>query len=74
MYKKRVKEIFTPGVIGVSPSTKVHDAIRIMREKRISCIVVMIENRPVGIFTERNLVKHFSVSDKDYNDCEIQKI
>jgi len=74
MYRKRVKEIFTPGVIGVPPTTKVHEAIRVMREKHISCIVVMIENNPVGIFTERNLVKHFAVSDQDFADCEIQKL
>ena len=75
MYKKRIQEIFTPGVISVSPMTKVHEAIRIMREKHISCIVVMVENNPIGIFTERNLVKHFVTKNKkDFFECEIQKL
>ncbi len=57
MCAKRLSEIMTPGVIGVSPETPVFAALELLRNKNISCVLVLEDNEPVGIFTERKVVQ-----------------
>ena len=57
MCAKRLSEIMTPGVIGVTPDTPVFNALDLLRNKKISCILVLEDNEPVGIFTERKVVQ-----------------
>jgi len=74
MYRKRIKEILTPKIISVPPTAKVHEATRIMRENHISCVVAVMENNPVGIFTERNIVRHVAHGGQDLADCEVRDV
>jgi diguanylate cyclase (GGDEF)-like protein/PAS domain S-box-containing protein len=55
--KSRVGEVLTERVVGVPPRTPIGEAVRLMRGKNISSIVVIEDGRPVGIFTERNVVR-----------------
>ncbi|MFH1673619.1 MAG: CBS domain-containing protein [Pseudomonadota bacterium] len=73
MLKKRLYEILTPGVVSVTPTTSVSQTIRMMRSKNISCIVVLEENRPIGIFTERNVVWLTAQQGPDFDDAEIRE-
>lgn len=43
-------------VHGVSPSDSVIDAVNVMNEHRIGAVVVMSDGKPVGIFTERDVM------------------
>ena len=57
---KRIKDIMTTGVITVTPQDAVQKGINLMADKNISCVVVVEghgSKRPVGIVTERDLVK-----------------
>jgi PAS domain S-box-containing protein len=74
MLRKQLKEILTPNAIGVSPTTPVSQAIRIMRSKNISCIVVLEGNKPIGVFTERNVVQVTAQRGPDFDDCEIREL
>lgn len=49
---------FTP--VTVAPDTTMAQATKLMDEKRISCLVVTEKDRPVGILTERDLVRNIS--------------
>jgi CBS domain-containing protein len=44
-------------IVSVRPSTSVREAARIMYENNIGSVLVMDNDRLVGIFTERDLVK-----------------
>ena len=55
--KTKIKQIISRDVITVTPQTPVTEAIAIMARAAISCLVVIENNKPVGIFTERDLVK-----------------
>ena len=44
-------------VITVSPDTSVRDVVGIMSRKRVCSVVVSKNHKPLGIFTERDLVK-----------------
>jgi len=74
MMIKRLNETLTAKVISVFPTTPVSQAIRIMRTKNISCIVILEENKPIGIFTERNVVRFTAQRGVDLDDCEIRDL
>jgi diguanylate cyclase (GGDEF)-like protein/PAS domain S-box-containing protein len=58
MLKKKLCEIISRDVVGVPPETRASEAIRTMRARNISSILVMEAAKPLGIFTERNIVRH----------------
>ncbi|MCA9538433.1 MAG: CBS domain-containing protein, partial [Myxococcales bacterium] len=51
-----VSSIMVTDIVTVSPDTLTVDAIRLMREKQVSCLPVVEERRLVGIITERDLI------------------
>ena len=55
---KTIETVMTKDVVTLPKTAKVSEAIRIMSKKTISCIVIVNKNRkPIGILTERDLVK-----------------
>ncbi len=53
-----VGRCMTKSVVTLPKDAKVTSAIRLMAERSISCIVVVNKtNKPIGIITERDLVK-----------------
>tara|TARA_B100000315_G_scaffold223539_1_gene228417 strand:+ start:2296 stop:2751 length:456 start_codon:yes stop_codon:yes gene_type:complete len=53
----KLKNILSPDVISVTPETPLSEALSILSEKKISCLLAVEENKPVGILTERDVVK-----------------
>jgi CBS domain-containing protein len=41
----------------VGPEQTVADAVRLMRERRVGCVLVCVGDRLVGVFTERDLMR-----------------
>ena len=57
IHKSRIGQIVSRNVVSVAPETSLQEALTIMAGSRISCLVVAEKKRPVGIFTERDLVR-----------------
>lgn len=57
IHKTRISRIVSRKVFTVGPDTPAHEAIAIMAHERISCLVVAEKRHPLGIFTERDLVR-----------------
>ncbi|GFE62003.1 diguanylate cyclase domain-containing protein [Geobacter sp. AOG2] len=55
--KTRIRQIISRQVISVTPETPAEEAIACMARARISCLIVAEKKKPLGIFTERDLVK-----------------
>ena len=55
--RTKISQIISRQVISVSPDTLLSEAVAIMAASKISCIVVAEHNQPLGIFTERDLVR-----------------
>lgn len=53
----RVEDIMTKEVITVKADTTVREAAKIMRNHGIGALVVVDDGKPIGIITERDLVK-----------------
>jgi len=52
-----VDEIMNREPVTVSPGTSTVEAIRLMREKQVSCLPVVRKNKLVGIVTEHDLIR-----------------
>ncbi len=51
-----ISEVMTRDVITVAPTALLSEVIAIMRQQRISLMVIAEQHRPLGIITERDLV------------------
>jgi len=52
----RLDLIMTKSMIKINPDSKIIKAVRLMQDNKISCIIVVSNNSPVGIITERDIV------------------
>ncbi|MBI5416968.1 diguanylate cyclase [Candidatus Poribacteria bacterium] len=73
MRNKFIKEMLTSNVICVSPDAYLPDVISLMRKKNISCVVITQDRKPLGIFTERDIVKTLC-KNSDFKNLKINEI
>lgn len=57
MFTKRIKELLTQAPIGVGPRATVDEVVGLLHAEHISCVVVHASGKPLGIVTERGLVR-----------------
>ncbi|BAB67457.1 CBS domain-containing protein [Sulfurisphaera tokodaii] len=57
MEEEIVKEYMKTQVISVTKDAKLNDIAKVMTEKNIGSVIVVDGNKPVGIITERDIVK-----------------
>ena len=74
MMKKRIGEIFHPGVIAVRPEDPAHKAVELMRDRNVSCVLVLDGETPVGIFTERDLVRCVAERSAGFQDRPMAEV
>ena len=70
----RVSEIMVKEPVTTSPETKVIDIAKIMKDKSIGSVIIVLENKPVGIVTERDLVSRVVAIGEDPSDLKVSKI
>jgi len=70
LFRKRVSEVMSHPVITCRTGDLVTEASKRMSEKDIDAVVVLDrENRPRGILTEKNLVRHLIANQRYPVDC-----
>jgi CBS domain-containing protein len=52
-----VKDVMTADVVTVSPETSVYAAAKLMAEEEVGSLVVTVGEKPVGVLTERDVVR-----------------
>jgi CBS domain-containing protein len=60
-----VKEVMTKNVITIDSSTPVKNAAELMDKHDIGCLIVVNEGKPIGIITERDMLKRVLLQFKD---------
>jgi len=53
----KISDIMTTNLITVSLDTTIYEVVQSMQEKKISSIVIIENNKPIGIITERDILK-----------------
>lgn len=74
MKKRQVEDILAAAVISVTEDTFISEALGLVRHRNTSCIVVLDGHRPVGIVTERNLVRLIARQRGDLDGCAVREV
>lgn len=69
-----VQNIMVSNVITVETNSLVMDAVKIMNQQGIGCLVVTENGSPVGIVTERDLLKRVLAESKNPKKIRVQEV
>jgi len=61
-------------VYSVTPETRVFDAIRLMADKNVGALVVLSEDRVVGVFSERDYTRKVVLHGKSSKDIQVREL
>lgn len=61
LLRDRVSVLSPKTPLTVSPTTPVGEVLRLMVDRRIGCIVIAEQGKPVGIFSERDALRKLNV-------------
>ena len=69
-----VREAMKTNLALVQPSTSVLDAAKLMKKRRIGCVLVTEDDQPVGILTERDILRKVVAEGKDAGSVTVEKV
>ena len=69
-----VEELMVKNVVTVHPDTLVEEAVRLMNTHEIGCLIVSENGNPVGIITERDLLKRVLEQGKPPKTIKVAEI
>ena len=70
----RMRDVMVKQVITTRKDSTVEEAVKLMNEREIGCLIVTENNRPIGILTERDLLKRILVKSKDLKGMKVQDV
>ena len=70
----KVRDIMQKNVITIESIKKAHDAAIILKEKEISFLVIVKEGKPIGIVSERDIVRKIVADNKDAQTTQLETI
>ena len=70
----KVRDIMQKNVITIESIKKAHDAAIILKEKEISFVVVVKEGKPIGIVSEREIVRKMVADSNDAHTTQLETI
>ena len=70
----KIKEVMVKNVITVRTNISAYDAVKLMNENRIGCLVVVHDKEVVGILTERDLLERVLGSCRDSKETMVSEI
>ncbi len=74
MADKKIRDIMAKNLMAVSKDASIMEAIRLMAEHNISCVIVEDQKHPVGLVTERDLVKRVLATGKNPKTTKCHQI
>ncbi len=70
----RVKDIMSTGLHTLDENVKVKDALNVMAKESISAIVIVDKSKPIGIVTERDLIRKVLLKNKDPSKLKLGEV
>ena len=70
----KVRDIMQKNVITIESIKKAHDAAIILKEREISFLVVVKEGKPIGIVSERDIVRKIVADNNDAQTTQLETI
>ena len=69
-----VRDIMNRRLIIVEPDTKVSEVAKYMAKEDVGCVLVLDNNKPRGLLTDRDIVLRCIAQNIDVDDCTIENI
>jgi len=69
-----VEDVMVDEVITIDADATVHKAVRIMNKHEIGCVIVVLKGKPVGIITERDMLKRVLAKSVDPEKIKVSDI
>jgi CBS domain-containing protein len=70
----RVQDVMTRDIVSISPEETIEKAARVMTNFNISCLIVQLESKILGIITERDVLTRIVASGRNPKDVLIMHI
>jgi len=70
----KVEDVMVEGVVTIDADATVMEAVKLMNENEIGCLIVMRRGRAVGIITERDLLKRVIAKSKNPRKIKVREI
>jgi len=68
----KIKDFMVKGVITVEADQKVFEAAKIMERESVSCLTVMEKKKPIGLLTERTIVRNVMLDNKNAKRAKVK--
>lgn len=69
-----VEDVMVDEVITIDADSTVYKAVRLMNKHEIGCVVVVLKGKPVGIITERDMLKRVLAKSVDPEKINVSDI
>ncbi len=70
----QVRDIMEKNVITIPLDKTALDAAKVLKEKKISFLIVVRDDKPLGIITERDIVRKIAAEDKTASSIKLESI
>jgi len=70
----QVRDIMNKNVITIEQNSTVLDATRLLKEKDISFLVIVRDGNPVGVVSERDIVRRLAAEDRQASKVSLSEI
>jgi CBS domain-containing protein len=70
----KVKDVMVGEVVTIEANVTVREAVRLMNDHEIGCLVVVQDGEPTGIVTERDMLKRVLVATRDPRAIEVREV
>jgi CBS domain-containing protein len=70
----KIEEVMIKNVVALQEDVTAYDAVRLMNEKKIGCLVVLQYGQVVGILTERDMLERVLEKCKNPKETKITEI
>lgn len=70
----QVRDIMEKNVITIPLDKTAQDAAKLLKEKKISFLVIVRDDKPLGIITERDIVRKIAAEDKTASSIKLESI
>jgi len=70
----KLSDVMVKDVITVEEEATVREAVELMNEHEIGCLVVVERGKPAGIVTERDMLKRILLEDKNPKKTKVSEI
>jgi CBS domain-containing protein len=70
----KIRSLHRRPALLVSPETPVREAVRLMHDNHVGCVLVVVDQKLCGIFTERDLLKRVVAGDLDARSTPVGQV